>query len=148
MNIEKITKIISGIIGFLGIIFLGLVIVKSDNDVKMAASLGDFSTVSPIVNLTFAVVIITVIVTLLFSLRGLFSDSQKLKKAGISLLVLVIVIGISFALSSGVETKMKDDAILSASGSRWVETGIRSGYFFAIIAILSMIIPSIKRLIK
>jgi len=148
MNIEKITKIISGIIGFLGIIFLGLVIVKSDNDVKMAASLGDFSAVSPIVNLTFAVVIITVIVTLLFSLRGLFSDSQKLKKAGISLLVLVIVIGISFALSSGVETKMKDDAILSASGSRWVETGIRSGYFFAIIAILSMIIPSIKRLIK
>ena len=40
MNVEKITKIISGILGALGIVFLFLVISKSDENIKMDASLG------------------------------------------------------------------------------------------------------------
>ncbi len=38
---------------------------------------------------------------------------------------LIIVVGIAYASSSGVETPMKDGQILSASGSKWVGTGIR-----------------------
>lgn len=148
MNVEKITKIISGILGVLGIVFLFLVISKSDENIKMDASLGDYSSVSPMVNLTVAIVIITIFVTLIFSLRGLLSDSKKLKKASISIGSLLLVVAISFLMSTGVETPLKDDQVLSAAGSRWVETGIRTGYVLASIAILSMIFSSIKKIIK
>ena len=47
--------------------------------------------------------------------------------------------GISFALSNGVETPMKDGEVLSASGSRWVGAGLRMFYILAALAVLSMI---------
>ena len=50
-----------------------------------------------------------------------------------------MVIGLAFTISSGVETPLKDGEILSASGSRWVETGIRMFYILAALAIGSMI---------
>tara|TARA_B100001996_G_C18527989_1_gene541863 strand:+ start:233 stop:679 length:447 start_codon:yes stop_codon:yes gene_type:complete len=148
MNIEKITRIISALLGILGIVFLFLVLGKSDSEIKMAASMGDFSAISPIVNLAVAIILIAVIVTLLFSLLGLLSDMQKLKKASISIVALIIVVGISYAMSSGVETPLKDNQVLSAFQSRLVETGIRSGYLLAFIAIFSMILSGVKRLIK
>ena len=63
MNVEKITKIISGILGLLGIVFLFLVISKSDENIKMDASLGDYSSVSPMVNLTVVIVIIIYVIS-------------------------------------------------------------------------------------
>ena len=65
-----------------------------------------------------------------------------------SLGAFLFVILIAFLFSSGVETPMKDDAVLSASGSRWVETGIRTFYFLTVIALGAMAFNSIKNLIK
>ena len=42
---------------------------------------------------------------------------------------------ISYFLSDGIETPMKDGELLSASGSKWVETGIRVFYLLASIAL-------------
>ena len=114
MNSEKITKIVSAILGILGVVFLFLVLGKSADEIKSAASMGDFSSVSPIVNLTFAVLFITVSVTLIFSLLGLFSNKEKLKKALISIGFLILVVGISYLFSSGEETPLKDGEILKS----------------------------------
>jgi hypothetical protein len=43
---------------------------------------------------------------------------------------------------------MKDGEMLSTMGSRLVGTGIRMFYFLAIIAIGSMLLASVKKLIK
>jgi hypothetical protein len=43
MNFHKIVKIITGILGLLGIVFLFLVILPGDEEIKAAASNGDFS---------------------------------------------------------------------------------------------------------
>ena len=148
MNSEKITKIVSALLGILGVVFLFLVLGKSSDEIKSAASMGDFSSVSPIVNLTFAVLFITILVTLIFSLLGLFSDKEKLKKALISIGFLIIVVGISYLFSSGEETILKDNELLSAQGSRLVETGIRTVYILGFIAILLMIISTIRKSIS
>ena len=148
MNSEKITKIVSALLGILGVVFLFLVLSKSSDEIKSAASMGDFSSVSPIVNLTFAVLFITISVTLIFSLFGLFSDKEKLKKALISIGFLIIVVGISYLFSSGEETSLKDNELLSAQGSRLVETGIRTVYILGFIAILLMIISTIRKSIS
>ena len=43
---------------------------------------------------------------------------------------------------------MKDGEVLSATGAKLVETGIRTFYFLTIIAIGSMLFSSVKNLIK
>ena len=81
MNLQTIVKIISAVLGLLGVIFLFRIIGVGDEEIKMAASAGDFGSVSPLVSLAIAILIITVVVTLVFSLINLASSKQKLKKS-------------------------------------------------------------------
>ena len=146
MNIQRIVKIGAGLLGVLGIVFLFRIIGAGDEEIKMAASMGDYGTVSPLISIAQIIFYVSVAATLIFSLLNLFGDSQKLKKALISVGFLVVVVGISFALSSGVETPLKDGEVLSASGARWVETGIRVFCSLSIIAIGAMAYSGVKRL--
>ena len=146
MNIQTIIKIISAVFGLLGVVFLFRIIGTGDEEIKMAASMGDFGTVSPLVSLSIAILMIAVVVTALFSLLNLASSSQKLKKSLLFIGCFAVVLGIAFAASEGVETPLKDGEMLSASGSRWVGTGIRMFYILATLAILSMIVSGAKKI--
>jgi uncharacterized membrane protein (DUF441 family) len=90
---------------------------------------------------------IAVLVTVIFSFRGLASDINKVKKSILTTGILIIVIGISYGISDGIETPLKDGEMLSASGSRWVGTGIRVFYILTFVAFVSMIFSSVKKLI-
>tara|TARA_B000000441_G_C21408094_1_gene158691 strand:- start:246 stop:539 length:294 start_codon:yes stop_codon:yes gene_type:complete len=94
------------------------------------------------------ILFITVAVTIIFSLINLASNPGKLKKSMIFIGFLIIVIGIAFASSTGVGTPMKDGQVLSASGSKWVGTGIRVFYILASVAVLSMIAFGARNIIK
>jgi hypothetical protein len=148
MKLQNIIKIISAIIGLLAAFFLLRIIGIGDDEIKMAATVGDFGAVSPLVELARIVLIITVSVTLIFTLLGLFSDSAKLKKASISVGLFIGVIAISYLLSDGVETPLKDGEVLSASGARWVGTGIRTFYILALIAISLMLFSGVNKILK
>ncbi|MEK9612924.1 MAG: hypothetical protein VW080_03245 [Flavobacteriaceae bacterium] len=148
MNIQTIVKIISAVFGLLGVIFLFRIIGAGDEEIKLAASMGDFGTVSPLVSLSIAILAITVIVTVVFSLMNLASSGQKLKKSLIFLGCFLVVVGISYAASTGVETPLKDGEMLSASGSRWVGTGLRMFYILAGLAILSMILSGVQKILN
>jgi hypothetical protein len=148
MKLQNIIKIISAIIGLLAAFFLLRIIGIGDDEIKMAATVGDFGAVSPLVELARIVLIITVSVTLIFTLLGLFSDSAKLKKASISVGLFMGVIAISYLLSDGVETPLKDGEVLSASGARWVGTGIRTFYILALIAISLMLFSGVNKILK
>ena len=148
MNIQTIVKIISAVFGLLGAIFLFRIIGVGDEEIKMAASMGDFGTVTPLVSLAIAILSITVIVTVLFSLLSLASSSEKLKKSLVFIGCFLLITGIAYAISSGVETPMKDGEMLSVSGSRWVETGLRMFYILATLAVLSMVFSGAKKILK
>ena len=128
--------------------FLLRIIGIGDDEIKMAATVGDFGAVSPLVELARIVLIITISVTLIFTLLGLFSDSAKLKKASISVGLFIGVIAISYLLSDGVETPLKDGEVLSANGARWVGTGIRTFYILALIAISLMLFSGVNKILK
>ena len=96
MKIQNIIKSISAVIGLLAALFLIRIILSGDEDIKMAASMGEYGKVSALVELARIVLLLSVAITLIFSLRGLFSDIKKLKKAGISIGLFLIVIMISF----------------------------------------------------
>jgi len=148
MNIQTIVKIISAVFGLLGVVFLFRIIGVGDEEIKMAASVGDYGVVSPLVSVAIAILFVTISVTVVFSLFNLASSPQKLKKSLLFIVCFIVVIGLAFAISSGVETPLKDGEILSASGSRWVEAGIRMFYILAALAIGSMIFFGSKKLIN
>ena len=107
----------------------------------------DRTTIPNTIN-AFIVLGIVVLSTVVFSLMNLFSNKDKLKKAGISIGSFLAVIILAFILSEGVETPMQDGKVLSAAGSRWVETGIRTFYLLTLIAVGIMIFNSVRKLIK
>ena len=148
MNIQTIVKIISAVFGLLGVVFLFRIIGVGDEEIKMAASMGDYGVVSPLVSVAIAILFVTVAVTVVFSLINLASSPQKLKKSLLFIVCFIVVIGLAFTISSGVETPLKDGEILSASGSRWVEAGIRMFYILAALAIGSMMFFGGKKLIN
>ena len=86
MNIQNIIKIISAIIGVLAAFFLLRIIGTGDDDIKMAATMGDFSCF-PFGGIARIVLIITIAVTLIFTFLGLFSDSVKLESCFVSWIV-------------------------------------------------------------
>ena len=147
MNFQNIIKIISGLLGVLGVIFLLRIMGTGDDQIKMDASMGDFSLVTPLIMLAIFTLSVAVLVTITFSMRGLASDVNKVKKSALISGILIIVIAISYGSSDGIETPLKDGEMLSASGSRWVGTGIRVFYILTVVAFVSMIFSSVKKLI-
>ena len=148
MNFQNIIKIVSALLGVIGVLFLFRIMNLGDDQIKMDASMGDFSSVSPLITLALIVLAIAVIVTLVFSIMNLASDSSKLKKALMTTGLFLLVVAIAYALSEGVETPMKDGEVLSAGGSRLVGTGIRSFYILTFVAFGSMMFSGIKKILK
>ena len=148
MNLEKITKIGCITLGVLGVIFLGIVFASGDDSIKMDAASGNFAAITPIILLSQLILIIAVIVTLIFSLRGIAKDKAKMKNAAKSAGLFLAVILVAFLLSNGTETPMRDGKVLSAMGSKLVGTGLRVFYILSIIAVGLMILPGIKNSIK
>ena len=148
MNLEKITRIGCISLGVLGVIFLGIVFVSGDDTIKMDAASGNFAAITPIILLSQLILIIAVIVTLIFSLRGIAKDKAKMKNAAKSAGLFLAVILVAFVLSNGVETPMRDGKVLSAMGSKLVGTGLRVFYILSIIAVGLMILPGSKNSIK
>ena len=148
MNLEKLTRIGCIALGVLGLIFLAIVFASGDDSIKMAAASGNYGVITPIIILSQITLLIAVIVTLIFSLRGIAKDKSKMKNALKSAGLFLIVVVIAFVLSDGVETPMRDGKVLSAMGSKLVGTGIRVFYMLSIIAVGLMVFPGIKKMFK
>ena len=148
MDIQKITKYVVLALGVIGLVLQVIILRKGDDAIEMAGLAGDFSSVSPMIGLALLILIVTVLITLVSSFASLASNAAKLKKAGISIAAFAAVVLLSFLLSEGVETPMKDGEVLSAAGSRWVGAGLRTFYILAVVAIGAMLYSGVKRFFK
>ena len=148
MNIQKITNILVALLSVSAIIVLAVIISQGDEYIEMSAMEGNYGFVSIMINLAIFVFVITVLMTLVFSVKNLFSETAKLKKAGMSIGSFLLVFIVAYVLSSGQETPMQDGEMLSAFGSRLVESGIRTFYLLTIIAGGIMIYFSVSKIFK
>ena len=148
MNLQKITNISVVLLAVLALIVLGVIIGQGDEYIEMSAMQGNFGAVSVMINLALFVLLVTVLMTLVFSMKNLFSEKSKLKKAGMSIGSFLFVFIIAFVLSSGVETPMQDGKMLSALQSRFVEAGIRTFYLLTLIAGGIMVYFSVSKYFK
>ena len=135
-------------LGVLGVIFLFLVFMTGDEEIKMAASMGQYGVITPIILLSQVTLLIAIVVTLTFSFKGLMADKAKLKSSMMSFALFLGVFIIAFLLSKGVETPMRDGKVLSATGSKLVGTGIRVFYILSIVAVGLMVLSGRIRSLK
>ena len=145
---QKIFKYTALVLGIIGLILQVFILNQGDDTIKLNALSGDYGVVSTMVTLALIVLAITVSLTLIFSITNLASDPKKLKKALLSVGAFGVVVIVAFLFSSGTETPLKDGDILSAAGSRWIETGLRTFYFLVFIAVFAMLYTGIIRLKK
>ena len=148
MNLQKITNISVILLAISALIVLGVIIGQGDDYIEMSAMQGNFGAVSVMINLALLVLVVTVLMTLVFSMKNLFSEKSKLKKAGISIGSFLFIFIIAFVLSSGVETPMQDGNMLSALQSKLVEAGIRTFYLLTLIAGVIMVYFSVSKYFK
>lgn len=145
---NKIARIGCIALGVLGVIFLFLVFMTGDEEIKMAASVGEYGVITPIILLSQLTLLIAIVVTLTFSFKGLMADKAKLKSSMMSFFLFLGVFIIAFLLSNGVETPMRDGKVLSATGSKLVGTGIRVFYILSIVAVGLMVLSGRIRFLK
>ena len=148
MNLQKITNISVVLLAVLALIVLGVIIGQGDEYIEMSAMQGNFGAVSVMINLALFVLLVTVLMTLVFSMKNLFSEKYKMKKAGISIGSFLFVFIVAFVLSSGIDTPMQDGKMLSALQSRFVEAGIRTFYLLTLIAGGIMVYFSVSKYFK
>ena len=146
MNLNKIVKIIVAIIGVVALFFLARILMLGDDAIANDAS--NQGVVSSFIMLAVIVLIATAAVTVLFTLINLITHPNKLKEAIVSIVIFAVIIAIAYFMSSGVEQELGDGKMLSASGSKWVETGIRTFYFLVVIALGSMLWGGVKKVLS
>jgi hypothetical protein len=136
MALHKIIRIVVLILALIGMALLATIL--SGND----------GTISLYMNIAYLVLALAIAFTLLFSFAQLFTNKATLKKTLISVGAFVLIIIISYVLSSGEDVYKQGELIVSESGSKWVDTGLRTFYFLVIIAIGLMFISGVKKLVK
>ncbi|WP_435579683.1 hypothetical protein [Gilvibacter sp.] len=144
MGLHKILKYVALALGVVGLILLGRVIATGDEAIKSDAAVQG-SVVDPFMFVAYVVLAIVLVLVLFYVVKGIFAGD--IKKTLISIGAFVLVVAISYGISEGVETPMKDGEVLSASGARWVGAGLRTFYILAFVAIGTMLFSGIKKLI-
>ena len=139
MGLHKILRIVALILSIAGIVSLAMIVSKGDDVVKQTGE--GLDGYLYIAYITLAIVLFFVIV---FVIKGLLAGN--IKKTFIVIGAFLAVLIISYLIADGVETEMRDGKILSASGSKWVSTGLNVFYILGVLAIGSMVISSVKKI--
>jgi len=96
--------------------------------------------------ITYILLGIAIVVSLLFTLKNLISNPQGLKKTLFVVVGLAIVVGISYVLSSGTDVEPKFMAMSNESTVKNIGMGLNVFFILTIIAIVSLIVPAVKNM--
>lgn len=146
MNLQKISKIIVGILGLLGVVFLVRIISAGDEAIKDGAEAGLVDPMAYIAYITLGVVLVLV---LFFVLKNLFTNTGSLKNTLIGVGAFAAVLIISYVASGGdvMEYKLQD-GIATPGQSQMVGAGLVAFYILLAVAAISMIFSGVKKIIS
>ncbi len=146
MNTQKIITLIAAIIGVISVIFLGLIIGAGDDAVKAGESSGSVDTFMYIAYIVLALTLAFVVV---FTLKNVFTNASGLKNTLIGIGAFVAVLLIAYAVSTGDTTEYKYNGLVATSGeSTMAGAGLVAFYLLMVVAICSLLLGSVKKMIK
>jgi hypothetical protein len=141
---NKIFNIIKIVFGVVGAILFARILFAGDEAIEADTALQS-SILAPFMWVSYVILGVTILSVLFFAIKALFTGD--IKKTLLSLGGFILVIAISYVVSSGTETALRDGDILSANGSRWVSAGLVSFYILAALAVLAMFLSSVRKII-
>lgn len=141
---NKIINIVKIVFGVLGAILFVRILNAGDDAIEADAAL-QTSVLAPYMTVSYIILGITILAVLVFSVKALFTGNVKKTLGSLGAFVLIIVV--SFLVSSGTETALRDGDVLSANGSRWVSAGLTAFYILAVLAVAAMLLSSVKKII-
>ena len=141
MGLHKILKIVALLLSVAGIIFLAMIIAKGDEAVTATGE-----GVDGFLYVAYIIFAITILFVLFFVLKGIFAGNIKSTLLSVGAFLLIVVI--SYVLADGSPMQMQEGEMLSASGSKWVGTGLYAFYIMAILAVGAMVFSGIKKITK
>lgn len=146
MTIHKILKYLAIVVGVIGLILLGRIIWAGDEAIEGSADL-QASVVNPFMYVAYFIFAIVVLLVVFFVIKGLFKGN--IKNTLISLGVFAAIVLIAYFLADGTPMYNRNEVqVVGESGSKWVGAGLITFYILAAIAILTMVISGVKKLIK
>ena len=146
MNLHKISKIIVGILGLLGVIFLVRIISAGDEAIKDGGEAGLVDPMAYIAYITLGVVLVLVV---FFVIKNLFTNTGSLKNTLIGVGAFAAVLIISYVMSGGDTMTYKlQDGVATSSQSQMVGAGLVAFYILLAVAAISMIFSGVKKIIS
>jgi uncharacterized membrane protein len=136
----KFLKFITLIISVIGVILL-LRVIKTN---------GDESAVSMIINYTMLILLVTVAITILFSIFNLLKNPATLKKTLISLAIFGVIFAVNYMIAGdeAAYNGKKEVMLEAGSVSKLVEAGIKFSMTLGVISFLLIVFDSVKSLVK
>lgn len=140
MGIYKILKIVLILLSVVGIVFCGLIIAKGD-EVVSATGEG----LDGFLYIAYIMLGLTILFVGIFVAKGLADGNIKGTLISVGAFLLVVVI--AYVLADGTPMTVGGDT-LSASGSKWVDTGLYTFYIMGLLAIAAMVLTGVKKVTK
>jgi hypothetical protein len=156
MVLHKALKYLVLLLSLIAMGFFFYTLALGDEAIELNTEGSQAVTVSPLIFLAYVTLALTVVIVLFFVLKGLFTNPAALKKAGISVGLLVVVALISYyALAddsiidiNGRIIELEDGELLTAGTSRWIGASLYMFYILGIVAIGTVVWAGISKQLK
>lgn len=136
----KIFKYLAIAVGVIGLYFTVRIWIAGD-EIMTSADMQS-SLVSPFMYIAYIILILTVILVLIFVIKGLFSGGVKNTLIGIGAFVAIVLV--SYLITSGEPVEM-NGITYSASTVHWISAGLWMFYILGILAIAAMVLGGVKK---
>lgn len=141
---KKLSTILVGIVGILSIIFLVMIIGTGDEAIKAGESSG---TVNTFMYIAYAILMVTIALVLLFTLKGLFTNTATLKSTLLGVGAFLAVLIIAYLVSGGDTREYLYGGLPATAGeSHMVGAGLVAFYILMITSVVVMLLSSVKKL--
>jgi len=141
---KKISTILVGIVGVLSIIFLVMIIGAGDEAIKAGESA---STVNTFMYIAYIIFFITVALVVLFTLKGLFTNTASLKSTLLGAGAFLAVLVVAYLFSGGDTREYFYNGIMATEGeSQMVGAGLTAFYILMVTSVLVMLLSGVKKL--
>ncbi len=139
---QKIIKIALIAVGVLSAI-LWYLLPSSDMPAQEASQSGAMNFMFII---TYILLGVAVVVSLLFTLKNLFANPQGLKKTLFVIGGFLLVVVISYVLSSGTDVAPEFMAMSNENTVKYIGMGLNVFFILTAIAVISLIVPAVKNM--
>ncbi len=138
MNSYKIFKILILILGVIGFGFFLFILIKGDEHIINTGEGIDW-----FIYISYITIILAILMVAFFVVKDILSGN--IMKTLIPVVAFIVIVGISYMLSDGVEVVANDGTIISATQSKWIGAGLYTFYIVALIAIGAMVLSGFKK---